>query len=200
MMNKRSFVFKVGLLTAGLGLVTAKAFCNGTVVGTIISDLEKHRENAVVSLKGVAGPVAPRTVIIEQHHLQFHPKVTTIPAGSTVIFTNHDKLYHNVFSISPANEFNIDTYDPGKPVRVKFDRVGVVNLLCKAHPEMSAWVVVTSNSYAAVSDKSGAFTIRDVPPGTYDVVTWSEKVRQTKVAKVTVSDGKSSHVDVTLGD
>ena len=188
------------LLVAGFGLIASEAFCGGTLTGSIVTDLQKNKEDVVVYLKGTIGPVTTRKATVEQHHLMFIPKVTTVPAGSTVVFTNHDKIYHNVFSRSEAKSFNLDTYDPGKPKQVVFDKPGAVNLLCNVHPEMSAWVVVTDNKYSAVTGKDGLFTITDIPAGTYRIGVWSEKSRPLEEAAVTVTEGKTSYVDITLGD
>ncbi|NTW52351.1 MAG: hypothetical protein HGB22_07170 [Chlorobiaceae bacterium] len=137
---------------------------------------------------------------MEQHHMTFIPRVTVIPVGSTVEFTNHDKMYHNVFSVSEAKKFNLDTYDSGKPKHVTFDKPGVVALLCNVHPEMAAWIVVTDNKYASVSDKLGNFTISDVPAGTYEIGVWTERLKLQAVTKVIVANSKTSKIDVKLGD
>ena len=188
------------LVSACVVFMVPKAFCNGTVTGQVVTDLEKNKEYVVVYLKGVKGSPVTRKVIIEQHHMTFIPKVTTIPVGSTVEFTNRDKIYHNVFSKSEAKTFNIGTYAAGKPKDVVFDKPGVVDILCNVHPEMAAFVVVTENNAAAVSDKSGAFTITNVPAGTYEVGTWHGKLKQDGAVTVTVADGAVSHIDVKLGD
>ena len=188
------------VLLAGFGLVASEAFCGGTLTGAIVTDLQKNKEHVVVYLKGAVGPVTTRKATVEQHHLMFIPKVTTVPVGSTVVFTNHDKIYHNVFSRSEAKSFNLNTYDPGKPKHVVFDKPGAVNLLCNVHPEMSAWVVVTDNKYSAITGKDGLFTINDIPAGTYQIGVWSEKSRQLEETTVTVIDGKTSNVDIKLGD
>jgi plastocyanin len=191
---------KSALLVSGFALVASEAFCNGSVTGNIVTDIERNKENAVVYLKGVNGPVVPQKATVEQHHLTFIPKVTVIPVGSTVVFTNHDKIYHNVFSVSEAKKFSLDTYDPGKAKQVTFDKPGAVSLLCNVHPEMSAWVVVTENKFAAVTDKAGNFAIADVPAGTYEISAWSEKLKPQSLTIVTVLDGKAAHAEIKLGD
>jgi hypothetical protein len=40
---------------------------------------------------------------------------------------------------------------------------------------MLAYVVVVDTPYFAVTDTTGAFLIRSVPPGTYKLVVWHEK-------------------------
>ncbi|HWR01954.1 MAG TPA: carboxypeptidase regulatory-like domain-containing protein [Chlorobaculum sp.] len=200
MLKRTTIFFKSALLITGFALMASNAFCNGSITGTIASDIEKNKENTVVYLKGVKGTVVPQHATVEQHHLTFIPKVTTIPVGSTVEFTNHDKIYHNVFSVSETKKFNVDTYDGGKGAFVTFDKPGAVALLCRVHPEMSAWIVVTDNKYADVTDKVGNFTIADVPPGTYEICVWAEKAKAQGVTMVTVANGKTSHIDIKLGD
>ncbi len=201
-MLKRTTTFiKAALLMAGFGLMASEAFCAGTISGSVISDLPRHKGDVVVYLKGVKGPVVHRNAVVEQHHLTFIPRVTTIPVGSTVVFTNHDKLHHNVFSESETKTFNLDMYDHGKQQKkVTFDKTGVVSVLCKVHPEMAAWIVITDSQYAAVSDKDGTFTIANVPAGNYEVDVWSEKAKPQSATRVTVEDGKTVKLDLKLGD
>ena len=200
MLKRTTMLFKGALLMTGFVLMASEAFCNGSITGSIVTDNPKNKEDAVVYLKGVQGSVIPQNVTIEQHHLTFIPRVTTIPVGSTVVFTNHDKIYHNVHSVSEAKKFNLDSYDPGKPKQVTFNKTGVVSLLCKVHPEMTAWVVVTDSRYAAVTDKAGNFDIADVPAGTYEITAWSGKLKPEGVTSVTVTDGNTAHLDIKLGD
>jgi len=188
------------LLASGMMLMAAEGFCNGVITGKIVSDLPKNRENVAVYLKGGQERPIPRKVTVEQHHMMFIPRVTVIPTGSTVVFTNNDKIFHNVFSVSEPKKFNVDTVESGEPKEVTFDKNGVVTLLCNVHHEMLAYVVITDSNHSSVSDAEGAFTISDVPAGTYEVATWSDSAKPVGVTTVTVTDGKTSHVDVKLGD
>jgi len=200
MMKRMSVVLRTACFIAGFALMTSKAFCSGTVAGSIDSDLAKVKADVVVYLKGVKGPVAVKHISVDQHHMLFNPRVSTVPVGSSVVFTNHDKLYHNVFSISDTKKFSLDTYDPGYSRKVIFDKPGVVNLLCHVHSEMSGWVIVTENQFAAVTDQEGRFTISGVPAGTYEVGVWSEKQNPLGTPKVTVTNGQTSQIHLTLGN
>ena len=40
---------------------------------------------------------------------------------------------------------------------------------------MSAFIVVLDNPYFTLTDKSGEFTIDNIPPGKYTLKTWHEK-------------------------
>ena len=53
---------------------------------------------------------------------------------------------------------------------------------------MEAYVVVHTNPYAAVSDEHGVYTITGVPPGTYTLRVWHERLGESS-RSVTVVDG-----------
>ena len=195
----RKFI-KTGLIMTSFGLITSNAFCGGAITGSINTDFIKSKGDVVVYLKGVKGTVTPKQVTVDQRNFTFIPKVTAISAGSTVVFTNHDNIYHNINSKSPAKLFSIDTYDPGTPHPVTFEKSGEVQLLCKVHPEMSGWVIVTDNQYAAVTEHDGKFSISDIPEGTYEIAIWSEKLKLQNKTTVTVAEGKTASVVLQMSN
>jgi len=197
MVKSTSKFLKTTLLMTGFGLMASNAFCAGTISGTVDASIAKYKGDAVVYLEGVKGPVTPKHVSVDQKSLVFVPHVTTVPVGSTVDFKNSDKVNHNIFSGSAAKKFNLGTYNPGMSKPVVFDKPGAVNLLCNVHSEMSGWVIVTENQYAAVSEHDGKFTITGVPAGTYKITAWSEKLKAQE-GTVTVADGKTANVTVKL--
>ncbi len=54
---------------------------------------------------------------------------------------------------------------------------------------MTAYVGVFSNPFFAVSGKDGKFSIPSLPPGTYELEAWHEKLG-VKTASVTVTADK----------
>ena len=196
MLKGKSKFMKTALLIASFGFMSANAFCAGTVTGKVSTAIPKYAVDNVVYLVGVKGPVVPQHGVVDQKSLVFVPHVTAVPVGSTVEFKNNDKVNHNIFSASAAKKFNLGTYNPGMSKNVLFDKPGAVNLLCNVHSEMSAWVVITENQYAAVTGKDGSFTIKNVPVGTYEITAWSEKLKPQGKTMVTVAEGKTS--DITL--
>ena len=185
---------KTALMMASFGFITTNAFCNGTITGTIDTNMPKYKGDAVVYLVGVKGPVVSEHKTIEQQSLTFVPKVTTIPVGSTIEFTNNDKLNSSITSFSPAKKFNVDKLDSGISKKFTFDKSGVVQLLSKPHAEMTGWVIVTKNQYAAVTEHDGKFTIPNVPAGTYEITAWSEKLKPQGKTTVIVAEGKTAPV------
>jgi plastocyanin len=117
------------------------------------------------------GPGAAR---MDQRGEQFVPRVLAITVGTSVAFPNNDTTFHNVFSLSRARTFDLGRYRPGRTGSVRFDRPGIVPVFCDIHTHMSAYILVFSHPYFAVSDVNGQYAITGVPPGTYSLRVWSE--------------------------
>ena len=198
MLKCKSKFMKTALLMASFGFISANAFCAGTVTGKVDTNTPKYAADVVVYLVGVKGPVVPQHAVVDQKSLVFVPHVTAVPVGSTVDFKNSDKVNHNIFSASAAKKFNLGTYNPGMSKVMLFDKPGAINLLCNVHSEMSGWIVVTENQYAAVTEHDGKFTINHVPAGTYEITAWGEKLKPQGKTIVTVVDGQTASVALKL--
>lgn len=144
--------------------------------------------------------------VMDQQNLAFLPHILPVPVGATVAFPNHDKVDHNVFSLSRARKFNLGSYKPGKSETVRFDKPGVVELRCDVHAEMQAYIMVMKNPYFAVTDAKGRFKIpgqtgiggiTNLPPGKYFIRTWHEKLKTVKQV-ITISDDKPVSVQLAL--
>lgn len=147
----------------------------GTVAGPIGT-----LADAVVYIESVSGrsfipPQEP--VILNQIGLRFDPHILPVLAGTEVSFPNLDVVLHNVFSPGYTEPFNLGTYPQGAIKTKRFDKPGIVLLLCNIHHEMSAFIVVVQSPYFAVTDQDGRFTIRNVPPGRHRLVVWHEKTK-----------------------
>lgn len=117
---------------------------------------------------------------IVQAGRQFDPHVMVVTAGTDVEFRNLDTVYHNAFSVSAANRFDLGKYPPGRADTVAFPRAGVVNLHCDIHPEMLGFVVVTPNHVYARPDSTGAFELPRLPPGRYTLHAWQPRRGELK--------------------
>ena len=67
-------------------------------------------------------------VSLDQRNETFVPHLLAITAGTTVDFPNHDRTYHNVFSLSKAKRFDLGRYAAGNSKSVRFDRPGIVRV------------------------------------------------------------------------
>lgn len=120
---------------------------------------------------------AVTTAKVAQHRAEFFPHVLPVLAGTTVEWPNNDDIFHNVFSDSDAKKFDLDLYKGNPPdKRVTFDKPGKVDVFCSIHANMHCIVLVMSNPYFAVTDADGRYSITNVPPGTYHLKAWHERL------------------------
>jgi len=178
-------------------MLPTTAAANGGVSGTITAKGLRSSGDLVVSLQAAGVTVTPpaKPVELDQKTMQFLPHVLPVVVGTTVQFLNSDPVAHNVFS--PEGKYNLGTWPQGQTKDHTFTKAGVYTQLCRVHPEMEGYVVVLDTPYFAVTDKTGAFAIKDVPAGTYTLTVWSEKLKGAK-QEVTVEDGKTQTVTLTL--
>jgi len=128
-------------------------------------------------------------VRMDQKNEQFVPHVLAITAGTWVDFPNDDRTYHSVFSLSKSNPFDLGRYAAGRTKSVRFFNSGVVRVFCDIHSHMSAFILVFSHRYFAVTDDDGRYRIENVPSGTYDVTAWNETVHgDLPSRKVTIAE------------
>jgi plastocyanin len=112
---------------------------------------------------------------IDQHHRMFDPHVLVVTQGTTVAFPNNDTVTHNVFvEFNPKSKFDLHSYPRGVTKYVKFDKLGLVVLLCNMHSEMGAFIMVVDTPYYTVADPKGKFSIQNVKPGKYKLHAWHE--------------------------
>src|SRR5215469_1497433 len=125
----------------------------------------------VVFLEGRVGTNATSTNIVQvsttriaQKGAVFTPHVLPVVAGTTVEWPNNDDIFHNVFSVSDAKQFDLDLYKGNPPEkRVVFDKPGRVDVYCSIHQNMHCVVYVLENPFFSVTDERGKFNISGVP-------------------------------------
>ena len=145
-------------------------------------------------LSGRTYPVPEKRPLLDQRDLQFHPQVLPILLGTTVDFPNRDNLFHNVFSYSKTKLFDLGRYPKDDSRSVTFDRPGVVRVYCDIHAHMNATIIVLENPYFATPDGNGAYSMRNIPEGTYTLVLWYDRdVVERRL--VQVKAGQSIEVD-----
>jgi plastocyanin len=120
----------------------------------------------------------PQTIEIKQLGRQFIPSVSVVQTGTRVIFPNEDKIFHNVFSRTPGNAFDLGTLKAGdKPNPVVLLKPGHVEVFCNIHSRMRADILVVPNGYWARVRPDGTYQISGVPAGPQRVVMWGPTVR-----------------------
>lgn len=126
----------------------------------------------------------PRAAL-DQKNESFVPYVLPVISGTTVDFPNRDRTFHNVFSLSKAQPFDLGRYAAGRFKSVRFDHAGVVRVFCDIHSHMNAFILVFAHRFFAATDASGTFRIDNVPPGTYNLAVWTDgRVRAVRAVRV----------------
>jgi plastocyanin len=170
----------------------------GGVAGEVSAPSPKLRAGVVVYLEKVSGPFRPAAepVVIDQAGMKFIPRVLPVLRGSTVAFRNSDPVRHNVFT-PDGDKYNLGTWATGESKTHVFPKSGVYRQLCNVHPEMEAFVIVLDNPFFAVTDEQGRFKLEGVPPGSYTLKTWSEKLG-VGTAAITVEAGQNAAAKIAL--
>ena len=169
-----------------------RASARGSVVDAVVYVEAVHpRANSRLP----AGQVSSR---LELKGQTLRPRILVVQAGTSVEFPNHDSLFHNIFSVSPAKPFDLGRYGRGESKRVTFDKPGLVNVYCKLHPNMAAYILVVPNRAFARPDSSGRFVLPPLPKGQYIVNVWHPDFPAIR-REVTIEAGKRSELVMTLG-
>ena len=172
--------------------------------------VRKHKDysGVVVWLEPLGRSVPPavpsRPAVMLQKNKMFNPHVLAVPVGGSVSFPNLDPIFHNAFSNFNGQIFDVGLYKPGSSRTVPFQREGIVRVFCNIHPQMSAVIAVLSTPYFAVSDKSGAFEIPNVPPGDYQFHIFHERAAPETldrlVRKITVETAQLELPPLTISE
>lgn len=142
-------------------------------------------EEVVVYLKKVLGTYAPpdQPVALDQKFLQFTRRVLPLLKGTTVTFTNHDPVYHSVFTNSLLNHFHLGRKSTGEKSYVTLTHSEIpVRVYCEIHSSMRAFILVLDNPFFTTvgpgsHSRSTAFPLEPTPwrPGMTTGSRWSRR-------------------------
>lgn len=144
-------------------------------------------------------PPPPIVATLDQRNKRFEPDLLVIPIGSTVVFPNLDPIFHNIFSLSRTQSFDLGYYSEGRSRSVEFSRAGIVQVYCHVHPEMHAVIVVTSTPWSGKPQPDGVFSWTNVSPGKYRLYVWQRSVGLIHKNLVVPKTGEV-HVNIALPD
>lgn len=129
---------------------------------------------AWVFVEDVKGPAPAMGVEIKQEDKQFSPRMVAVASGTRVSFPNLDVVYHNVFSLTPGQNFDLGMLRAGDPVKTRvMTKPGVVEIFCNLHARMSETLLVTPGPLLTKVAQDGSFTIDNVPVGSHRVSAWA---------------------------
>jgi plastocyanin len=138
-------------------------------------------------------------VVLDQSGCKYHPHVLGVMAGQTVEIKNDDQTTHNIHPTPKDNrEWNESQPPSSAPLEKNFAREEIMlPVKCNQHPWMKMYINVVKNPFYAVTDKSGKYEIKGLPPGDYTIAFVHEKLGEED-QKITVAPKDSKTVDQTF--
>ena len=132
--------------------------------------------------------VPKEAVVLDQSGCKYHPHVLGVMAGQTVQIKNDDQTTHNIHPTPKDNREWNESQPPSSPaIEKNFAREEVMlPVKCNQHPWMKMYISVVKNPFYAVTDKSGKYEIKGLPPGDYTIAFVHEKLGEQD-QKVTVA-------------
>lgn len=154
--------------------------------------------NAVVLIEEIkAGKPLPTTPVeIDNVKCAFVPHVQVGVKGQELIIKNTDPMLHNThIYLDKKTVYNLALPVTGMEIRKPVKKTGVMSVECDAHSWMKGYLYMGENPYITVTDKNGAFSLADIPPGTYKVKVWHEALGE-QGQSVTVAGGGTAEIKV----
>ena len=146
----------------------------------------------------VAAPRQTGRFTLRQKNKTFTPRLLGVPAGSSVDFPNDDSIFHNVFSLSLPQPFDLGLYRSGESQSRTFAQSGTYRVFCNIHPNMSALILVVPTPYVALPASDGRFVL-ELPAGRYRLTAVSERAAPVSI-EVTAEAGATQAPGLTLDE
>jgi plastocyanin len=139
-------------------------------------------------------------VELGQVDCNFRPRVLPVTAGASIRITNTDPANHQVHAYSGTRTLMNDVHPADAPPMAKSfpdEKGNVLRFKCDLHPWATAFVHVLDNPFAAVTNDRGEAVIPDLPPGTYTLTAWHERLGVKTLDLVTEPD-RATEVSFTF--
>jgi plastocyanin len=189
------------LIVCALLFVPASAWA-GPVSGTVRTTARPGvvPAPAIVYAEPIGAPARreSRKLVLRQKNKTFLPRVLGVPVGSSVAFPNDDAIFHNVFSLSGPQPFDLGLYRSGEAPARTFDRPGTYRVFCNIHPQMSAMLVVVPTPHVTTVDGNGRYVL-ELPSGRYRITALSERASPVSV-EVSADAGSVVAPELTLDE
>jgi plastocyanin len=198
-MRRRSFTLAA---LAGALIVWPPVVSAGPVSGTVRTTTRPGAAPAPAVIYAEpldsAAPRRPAEIALAQRNKSFMPHVLAAPVGSTVAFPNQDTIFHNVFSLSGPEPFDLGLYRAGASRARTFANPGTYRVFCNIHPQMTALVVIVPTPYVILAGADGRYTL-DLPPGRYRLTAISERASPASIDIVSTA-GASTAPELALDE
>jgi plastocyanin len=190
-----------------LGVARAGADATGELRGSValgVADVPLAAVAPVVVylelLDAPSGAGAPPRAVarMRQRDAHFSPSFLIVAAGQSVEMANDDAIYHNVFSYSHPNDFDLGLYPAGESRTLLLRHPGVVKLYCSIHESMNATILVAPTRWFDVVNAKGGYALTGIPAGRYRAVVWAERLPAT-AHEIEIGAGEHRDLDWVIG-
>jgi hypothetical protein len=165
----------------------------------VLTDTNGSLQNVVVFIADGLGdrkfdpPSQP--AVIEQKGCMYLPHMLALQTNQALQVVNHDPTSHNVHVMPTNNREWNKAEPPGAKVDDAFSREEIaIPVKCNVHPWMRSYIAVFKHPFFVVTGKDGSFALSNLPPGTYTVKAWQEKLG-TSTQRITVGANETKAVD-----
>jgi plastocyanin len=173
----------------------AKKSGKGTLVGKVkggTGDVYVYIQDIVATARGGA--------TMKQQGKQFAPRVLAVQRGTRVEFPNLDAVFHNVFSVTPDNSFDLGSYRQGETKSVTMTKPGIVSVYCNMHPQMVGYILVTPSNLYTRAGADGFYRLPNVPAGKHKVVAWAPNAKPVAMdVEITEDEVTTLELEVKKG-
>jgi hypothetical protein len=128
-----------------------------------------------------------KDVVLDNKNCRFEPHVVVLTTKQKLEIKNSDPVGHNSNGAMQANPPFNPIIPAGQSAEIPLPKEESLpaKVGCSIHPWMGSWVVVRNDPYAAVSNKEGYLTLKDLPAGKeLEFQLWQEKVTFLKDVEV----------------
>ena len=169
-----------------------------TLDDLLVSPQNRGIANVIVALNGVSRPrtnvAGPKRLFLDNRDCRFSPHVAVVETGVELVARNSDPVFHTTHLYGTL-EVNLALPFKEMSVTQIIDKPGMIIVKCDVHGWMQAYVRVDDHPFHAVTDASGSFRITDIPPGSYELEIWQERLGAL-TRTVLIEPGKTQEMRV----
>lgn len=179
--------------------------CGPSVTGRAVEMTGTKVGGAVVWLTdirtGKAFPLHRRFELVNAD-CQLNPQVQAVFVTGTLNVASEDVAMHRdrIVNVGTGETEAIAPFNDNGEV-VPFDRLldkpAELEVTCDLHPWSKAHILVFDHPYFAMSEKSGSFSIDDIPAGSYRVKSWHPRLGVAEET-VTITAGQTALLSLKL--
>jgi len=165
----------------GAEVACQKAYSTPAVFPEIVTGPHGSLANVAVYVKSGLGnykfDVPKDPVVLAQEGCMYDPHVLALMVGQPLQVVNDDPVLHNIHVVARENHsWNRSETAGMEPFEETFSHPELaVVIKCNVHPWMRAFAFIFDHPYFDVTTKTGAFDLKNLPPGTYTIEAWQEK-------------------------